>query len=154
MREDTNAAMTTLSIPCPICGTPLCGHVHKPGKLAAAAMLAYPDESDRALAKALGVGHATVSAARASVRNQTDTPRQVTRGDQTYTYRPPARPEQLGTDDADRTLIPISSDEIKALYENADPAIRDWLAVYAGWPKRTKDAAYKLFLNLNTIGDI
>ena len=53
-----------------------------------------------------------------------------------------------------RALKVITVEEIAALKAVADDEIKEWLSIYGRWKKRKKDQAYKLFLNLNAIGDL
>lgn len=72
-------AQTATTLRCPACGalasaSCLCGldYVYiSPGKLAADAVKANPEKSDRAIAEELGIGNKTVSRARATVSNDT-----------------------------------------------------------------------------------
>lgn len=69
------------------------------------------------------------------------------------TYRWRLRAAERAAEEAEG-FLPITNDEIRTLYGQADDDIKSWLAIYATWKPKRKREAWKLFINLTAIGDL
>jgi ParB-like chromosome segregation protein Spo0J len=135
----------------------------------AALLKANPEQSDRAVAAIAKVDHTTVGTVREKLestggipqlkerkgkdgKTRTATPKKQEVAKVDPVVKPTVAPEPEPDEDG-APIVGLNDQQIRELYEAAEPDMQRWAGEYFDWDKKRRDAAWLILINHNAFGE-